>query len=906
MAASTRAPAAAERRPARFAARARAGGPAHPESSTVALVLAATYAAFSSGATRFPQETRLELLLVVCALGAVLSWAGGGGIRWRASRAATVGLALLALLAAWSALSLLWSITPDRTWLEANRTIAYALVVALALAVGASHPRAIERTTGLVLASAALVALYAFGTKALPGLSIGGLFDLDQAGGLGRLRAPLGYWNATALVCALGVPITVRVACDMTRRVRQRALALGAGLLFVCVIGLTYSRGGLLAVGVAATVLTALGGARLRGLAVIALLALASLPVLAVAFSLAGTADNGVPLAIREHDGRVLLLVFLVSLGALLAGAVGLWRIEARVRWTAARTRAVFRVGATLAAFVVLATVAGLAVSDRGLPGSVSDRVSAFTEPSRDDQFDPGRLVTTTSGNRWVWWKEAVGAWSDRPVGGWGAGSYRATHLRYRLDELSVTQAHSVPLQLLAETGFVGLALFAGGVGALGVAAARRVAALPVGRERDLAVAGLAAVAAWVVHGFYDWDWNIPGATLPALILLGVLAGAPAARSRGPAAGSRVVVVAGAALVLSLVAASAVLPGWADGKASDAQVAVSASSDETALREAAAEADLAARLDPLALRPLLASATIARRRGRLLEARRFLLEAVARQPESAEAWLNLAGSAFELADRVGFERAALRALTLDPRSARARGVALAAVAFRTPPGVSATAGATPLAPAPVQVPSASVLPVPATGTTGTTEPGGATGAGGTSGPGATPGATGADGAGAAGTPGSGAASTPGGGAPGALTPARRVPPPADPRRGEDGLLLIEPSIPLARQVSSWHPRPLRRDGDVEQAHEERHPGADRGEHDEEQEDAVVGKQARARTARRGPTPARVGRDPRAPRGRGRDAPRGRALALDRERLLGVVRERGGSPACCAGRLVGRG
>ncbi len=743
MAASTRAPAAAERTPASAALVGARHG--HPVILALALALASTYAAFASGATRYPQETRLELILVVAALGAVVSWAGGGGVRWTTSRAATGGLLLFVLLAAWSALSLLWSITPDQTWLEANRAFAYALVVALALAVGASDPRAIERMTLLLLASAVLVALYAFATKALPGVSVPGLFDFDQSGILSRLRAPLGYWNALALVCALGVPIAVRVACDTSRRRRERALALAAGLLLVVVVGLTYSRGGLLAVGAAVVVLTALGGARLRGLTVLAALGLASLPVLAVAFSLPGTSDNGVTIAIRARDGRVLLVAFVVCLGALVAGALALWRLEPRIRWTEGRTRAVFRVAATLAAFWVLLTVAGLAVSDRGLPGSVSDRVSAFTEPSRDEVTDPGRLVTTTSGNRWVWWKEAVGAWSDRPVGGWGAGSFRATHLRYRVDQLSVTQAHSVPLQFLAETGLVGLALFAGAIGALGTAALRHFRGLPGGRERDLAAAGLAAVAAWVVHGFYDWDWNIPGATLPALVLLGVVAGASGGGLRAREASSPALAVVGAALVLSLVAASAVLPAWADGKASDAQVAVRAGSDEAALSEAAAQADLAARLDPLALRPLLASSAIARRRGRLLESRGFLLEAVERQPDSAEAWLNLAGTAFLLADRVGFERAALRALELDPRSPNARNVALAAVAYRTPPGASATAVGTPLAPAPVPAPVLPVVPavpiptpppgqVPPTGVTGTTGATGASGQAGAPGP----------------------------------------------------------------------------------------------------------------------------------------------------------------------------
>ena len=268
----------------------------------------------------------------------------------------------------------------------------------------------------------------------------------------------------------------------------------------------------------------------------------------------------------------------------------------------------------------------------------------------------------------------------------------------------------------------------------------RRVLALPGGRERDLAVAGLAAVTGWVAHGFYDWDWNIPGATLPALVLLGVLAGGPGGARRARATGSAALIVAGAALVLSLVAASALLPAWADGKAADAQVAVRAGSDDAVLAEAAAQADLAARLDPLALRPLLASSAIARRRGRLLESRGFLLKAVERQPDSAEAWLTLAGSAFALADRVGFERAALRALELDPRSPRARQVALAAVAYRTPSGASATAVGTPLTPPPVQAPAMpaapALPPTPASpaGPTGATGPTGPTGSTGVTGP----------------------------------------------------------------------------------------------------------------------------------------------------------------------------
>lgn len=735
MAASTSVPAALDGPPARADQR-------HPSAERnatlllLALLAACAYAAFSAGATRYPQLTWIQVALAATALAASAGWAVGGGIRWRASRPAVTGLALLAGLAAWSSLSVLWSIAPDRTWLEANRTLAYALTVGLGIAYGSSEPRAIERAGLGVLGVSLLVALYAFATKALPGISVPGLFDLDQAGGIGRLRAPLGYWNADALLCAIGLPFALVVAGDRGLGMRLRAGGLIGGLLLVCVIGMTYSRGGLVAALVGLAVLSTLGGARLGGIVTFGLIGLAAVPVLGLAFSLPGLADNEPSMAARQDDGLILLGSFLLAGALLVLVARFLWRREDEAGWTPERTRTTLRVAAIVGLLAVVVGLAAAAASPRGLPGTVSDQVASFTEPSTDTVDDPGRLVTTTSGNRSAWWSEAVGSWTDRPVGGWGAGSFAATHLRYRDNALAVTQAHSVPLQLLSETGIVGLGLFLGALAGLGLAALRRVRAAAAGPERELGVAAFAAVSAWAVHGLYDWDWNIPGVTLPALLLLGVLAGGSgrARRRVGPPAGVLVV----AALVLSLVAVSALLPAWAEEKSSSAQVAVQADSDPAQLQDAAAQAELAARLDPVSIQPLLASAAIARRRGRPLEARRFLLDAVERQPDSVSAWLNLAAASFALADRAGFERAALRALALDPRSPRTRRVALAAVAYRAPTGGSATAVGTPLTPAPVQAPpEAPVAPaapvdpgapaVPAPG------PGGATGATGTGG-----------------------------------------------------------------------------------------------------------------------------------------------------------------------------
>ena len=150
--------------------------------------------------------------------------------------------------------------------------------------------------------------------------------------------------------------------------------------------------------------------------------------------------------------------------------------------------------------------------------------------------YDPARLVSADSENRWGWWKEAAGAIGARPVQGWGAGSFGVTHLLYRRDTLSVQQPHSVPLQFLAETGIVG-ALLALGCSTLLLTAAAGAVRRAGGRIRPAALGLLAAALAYAVHSLYDWDWDIPALTIPALLFLGTLVGARgrAERARRPA-----------------------------------------------------------------------------------------------------------------------------------------------------------------------------------------------------------------------------------------------------------------------------------------------------------------------------------------------------------------------------------
>src|SRR5438874_1361690 len=154
----------------------------------LALVAACAYAAFAHGAVAIPEETRLQVGLAALSVAAAACWLGWRGLSLSASRTAWWGVGLLVGFAAWCALSLLWSVMPDRTWGEVNRAISYVLVLVLAMAVGSSARFAIERLALGVLAVVVLVAAYAFGGKVLPGVNIHPLFDLNHAAGIAPLR----------------------------------------------------------------------------------------------------------------------------------------------------------------------------------------------------------------------------------------------------------------------------------------------------------------------------------------------------------------------------------------------------------------------------------------------------------------------------------------------------------------------------------------------------------------------------------------------------------------------------------------------------------------------------------------------------------------------------------------------
>ncbi len=661
----------------------------------VALFVLLLYAAFDHGAGGVSAAARIQVAIAAVATVAAGAAIWNGTLRLAIPGLALAGVALLALFAAWSGLTLAWSVAPDQTWSELNRALTYVVVLVLAMLAGASQPRALRLAAAGTLTVVPAVTIYAIGQKLVPGLHIPGLFNLNHTQLVPRLQDPFGYWNALGLFIAFGVPIALAVVLDRSAHARLRLGSLLSIELMLLTIGLTYSRGALLALVCGLITGIWLSRARLRSLMWIAVAAVATVPPLVFGLASHNLTTVSVGLGSRELAGAELALVLLISLAALWIGGERLMELERTAKIEPEQTRRIAKALATAAAVVVLC---GLLAA--GVSGSISHAWTTFTKTQETTNYDPGRLLSADSANRWVWWKEAAGAFSDRPLAGWGAGSFPVVHLLYRRDAISVQQPHSVPLQFLAETGIVGALLAIVGFGLL-VAAGVRSVKVRAGPERLLAAALLAAVVTYTVHTLYDWDWDIPGVTLPALVLVGVLAGSrprPAARGpartvvsgrRGGAEATRVITLAAVTAVLCAFAVSGVILSVAASKAASALVGA-ASPSRSGLEHAQSTAASATRLDPLSDSGLLASATIALHLGNPERARAYLLQAIKREPDDVQAWDQLALTEILLRDAPNALTAIQRVAALDPMGRGANVLVREAEIRLAPPSGSAT------------------------------------------------------------------------------------------------------------------------------------------------------------------------------------------------------------------------
>ena len=571
-------------------------------------------------------------------------------------RAAIAFLALLAGVVAWSALGTWWSIAPDLTWRYANRGLAYAAFCALGLFVASSVPRAMRVVAaGLAVLVAAVVA-WALAGKVAPAL-------YPDSFRFARLRDPLAYWNALALVAGMGMPLALWIAASRVHANLVRAA--GALLLFATSIALllTYSRGGVAVAIVAVAVWLGLTERRLEGVVTLILAGLPALVVSAWAFGRPGLSEDGQPYSVRFDDG-IRFGVVLGVVGAAVFGAAYLAaRYEERrpptpelahriIRWAA--------LGAAGAAVVALLVLFAAADPIDWVGDQARDFANPTTHPVSQG---PGRLQAIGSNNRWGWWQEAWDAFRDDPVGGTGAGTFKLVHLKLRDNSQSVTEPHDLPLQALAETGFIGLLLAAGAVLAAVLAVGGTLRRL-VGEERAAGLALAVVALLYPLHGLVDYDWDFVAVSAPFFFTLGVLlaGGAPTLIVR-----RRFLALAGG--LVALAAMSSLLTPWlADRRVDSAYDALESNRTAAAIERA----DQARSLDPLSVEPLFAAALAKEREGRILEALHLYVRATEMQPENPETWYQLGSFELGLHSFGWAELHLTRARELDPHGPAAQ------------------------------------------------------------------------------------------------------------------------------------------------------------------------------------------------------------------------------------------
>lgn len=437
---------------------------------------------------------------------------------------AYTALGLLACFAAWTALSLIWTESTEKTATDLARVATYVGVFALALL--SRGPRGVRHTVAAVAAAVGLLAVIALLSRLHPSWFPSG----NQTGqfletGRERLSYPLNYWNGLAALLAIGAPLILYVA-TIARHLAVRALAAAALPALVLTAFFTLSRGGIAAIVVALAVYIALTPDRLPKCVTLAL-SLAGGGLLVAIASKKHDLVHGYSTALAHHQGNQVLLYAVIVCAIVAVLQVGfslLLERNERPGWSQVSRRQT-RIFLSSAAAVIL--VAALAL---GAPGKISNAWSDFKKPSTSPGHGTDRLGSIAGESRYQFWSSAAREFTHEPLTGTGSGTFTLWWTQDGSTGENVLDTHSLYLQTLGELGLVGLALLAAFIALSLVAGTMRVFESPLSERSALAAALAGSTAIWVTS-IFDWTWKVPVLPIAALLLIAALLTSRAAAS---------------------------------------------------------------------------------------------------------------------------------------------------------------------------------------------------------------------------------------------------------------------------------------------------------------------------------------------------------------------------------------
>lgn len=568
----------------------------------------------------------------------------------RLSRTAAAIACSLAAWALWSLFSAVWAPAIAPSVADFNRLMLYlGLFLLVCVAVqGRAVPYCAD---GLGLGLAA-VGVLALASRLFPTLnSRSGELTVLQLGS-GRLSYPVGYWNALAVLTAIGLPLLLRtVLLAETRWLRWPAAA--AAPAMVTVIYLTSSRTGVLAAAIGLAFLFVFSERPVVTLLMIVVVGLFSGVAVGVIrhwpILVDGATNGGAVSDAGRRAGPLLLGVALMCAAAL--------ELARRI----ARSRALGRRADRLA--LVAVGIAGL------LAIVLINPVKQFEDfkrtPTEVQQVN-NHLLEGTGNGRWQLWSSALDQFRAHPLIGGGTGSFEPWWNRHRGYPLFVQDAHSLYIGALGELGLVGLLLLIAFAAALVAAfvAARRGA---VGPARTTAAALGGTVAGLMVGAGTDWVWYVPAVGAVGLMAAALLTRMPS----GPSVNLfsrrtvRVLAVSGVAVFGLAIIVLQGLPMLETLKIRSSQAAARQNDTDAAARDARA----ARRLAPWDSMPYLQLALVEERRGNLASARQSVVGAIKRDSADWRLWLIRSRLEAKLGDISAARHSLARVRELNPLAA---------------------------------------------------------------------------------------------------------------------------------------------------------------------------------------------------------------------------------------------
>jgi hypothetical protein len=558
------------------------------------------------------------------------------------TRAALATIALLTGFALWTALSLGWTESAERTATELARVTTYLGVLALGVCLVTRRRAGARQVLHGVAFGLALVATLGvlsrlqmswFPTNELGAVLPG--IEIER-----RLAYPLGYSSAVGALAGMALPLLL-AATASARTIAAQALAGAALPIAGLALYLSTSSTG---IGVAAVALLAfllLSPDRLPKLLTLAM-GTAGTALLAAAVHSREALARGLPTSAAEQQGTEVLWIALAVCAVVALAQAGLGLLL-RDRWPGGlpigRARALAATAAVLLVAIPVAVAAGA-------PDELSHRWEVFKSVGGESEGGQSAASTTLDfrGNgRYQFWEAAVEASETETLTGIGPGAFEFWWSRNGSYRGFVRDAHSLYLETLAELGIVGLLLIGALVAVvLGGGGARSLRAPP--DQRLVLAAATAGAAGFAMAAALDWIWELGALAVAFMLLAAVAVGGysrpePTNRRRRSRRRRRNGIQRGGVVAVALIALVAIgLPLRGATALRQSQVDAARGDLGSALQEARDAADA----QPYAASPRLQQALLLERQGRLPAAAAAARSAAGKESTNWRTWLILA------------------------------------------------------------------------------------------------------------------------------------------------------------------------------------------------------------------------------------------------------------------------